>query len=152
MDRPRRRLSELTSQELSQRAIEYRRMAKAANGQATVSALDKLAIRYALLAAKREVEEASVGGTEAHQDQSEVNKLIELAAASKRDPVGALADIIRAVAEGDADPYLLMGVLLEGTLHAVGSRIPPERQAKAATAIMRLLTDRRRDNGLLPEA
>ena len=79
MDQPRRRLSELTSQELSSRAIEYRRMAMTAHGQATILALNKLAIRYALLAARRELEEASVDDAAAQQDQSELDKLIQIA-------------------------------------------------------------------------
>jgi hypothetical protein len=53
MDQPRRLLSRLTSLELSRRAIEYRRMAITAHGQTIKLALDKLAIRFALLAAKR---------------------------------------------------------------------------------------------------
>jgi len=88
MDRPRRRLSELTSQELSRRAIEYRRMAITAHGQATILALNKLAIRYAMLAARREIEEATSPSPD--QKQSELDKLIQLAeqaAADEPDPM-----------------------------------------------------------------
>jgi hypothetical protein len=57
MNHVQRPLASLTSQELHRRAVEYRRMAMTARGQAP--ALDRLAIRYALLAARREIDEAS---------------------------------------------------------------------------------------------
>lgn len=153
MDRPRRCLSELTSQELSRRAIEYRRMAMSANGQATILALNKLAIRFALLAARRETEEAASPSPD--QDQSELDKLIRLAeqaAADKPDPVRALADIIKTVSEGDADPYLIMGVLMEGAVLTLRRRIPDERQEDTASAVLKLLADRLRDAGMRPRA
>jgi hypothetical protein len=53
---PNRRLADLTSQELQGRAAEYRRMAILASGQDTIRALNTLAVRLAMLAAKREVE------------------------------------------------------------------------------------------------
>ena len=59
MNQPSRPLADLTSQELLRRAIQYRRMAMTAHGQATVSALERLAIRYALSSARREIDEAS---------------------------------------------------------------------------------------------
>jgi hypothetical protein len=53
---PNRRLADLTSQELQGRAAEYRRMAILASGQDAIRALNTLAVRLAMLAAKREVE------------------------------------------------------------------------------------------------
>lgn len=150
MNEPRRLLSGLTSQELSRRAIEYRRMAMTAHGQATILALNKLAVRYALLAARREIEEAACSSPD--QDQSELDKLIQLAeqaAADEPDPVRALADIIKTVSEGDADPYLIMGVLVEGAVLTLRRRIPDERQEDTASAVMKLLADRLRDAGFL---
>jgi hypothetical protein len=151
MDQPRRLLSELTSLELSRRAIEYRRMAITANGQATRFDLDKLAIRYALLAAKREVEEAS-NGEAVHQDQSEVDKLIclaEQAAADHHDPIRLLADIIQTIGDREADPYLLIGVLVEGAVHTLATQIPGERQEDTAKAALHLLVERLRAGGML---
>jgi hypothetical protein len=52
-----RPLSDLTSEELHQRASEYRRMAQTARGETIVSSLNTLAIRFAVLAAEREIEE-----------------------------------------------------------------------------------------------
>ena len=54
---PNRRLADLTSRELQRRAAEYRRMAFLASGQDTIRALNTLAVRFALLAARREIEE-----------------------------------------------------------------------------------------------
>jgi hypothetical protein len=65
---PNRRLADLTSQELQSRAAEYRRMAILASGQDTIRALNTLAVRFALLAARREVEETS--GNEADDTRS----------------------------------------------------------------------------------
>jgi hypothetical protein len=55
--RPYRPLADLTSRELLHRAAEYRQLAITARGQDTIRALHTLAIRFALLAAKREIEE-----------------------------------------------------------------------------------------------
>jgi hypothetical protein len=153
MDQPRRRLADLTSQELLRRAIEYRRMATTARGDEMEQALNRLALRFALLAARREIEEGMpINTTEAHQDQSEVAKLARLAeqaATNELDPVRVLADIIKAVAEGTADPYLLSGVLVEGSVHTLETRIPTERQEDTAEALLQLMADRLRANGFL---
>jgi len=153
MDQPRRRLADLTSQELLRRAIEYRRMATTARGGETEEALNRLALRFALLAARREIKEGvSINEVEAHQDQSEVAKLARLAeqaASNELDPVRVLAGNIKAVAEGTADPYLLSGVLVEGSVHTLETRIPRERQGDTAEALLQLMTDRLRANGFL---
>ena len=156
---PRRPIGDLTSQELLHRAVEYRRMAATAHGQDIASALDRLAIRFALLAARREVlEDGYLPHTEyaAHNhDQSELAKLIALAeqaAENELDPVRALTDVIRTVAAGNADPYLVMGVLAEGIVHTLEARIPDERRAGAAGALLRLVADRLRTIGMLDGA
>jgi hypothetical protein len=143
MDPPRRRLSELSSQELSRRAAEYRRMALEAHGEATIQSLNMLAARYAMLAARHEVEEASAARPTPCREQSEVHELIELAlqaSSSVADPVAVLADTIKIMAKGDADPYLTMGVLVEGAVHILRTSLPSERQADTACAL-RLLLD-----------
>jgi hypothetical protein len=48
-----------TSKELLRRAVEYRQMAILARGHETIRALNTLAVRFALLAAKREIKETS---------------------------------------------------------------------------------------------
>jgi hypothetical protein len=126
-------------------------MAATAHGEPTKQALNRLAIRFALLAAKREADAEGVD-TKAHQDQSELDKLIQLAeqaAADQPDLVRALADIIKAVAESDADPNLVMGGLVEGVVHTLASHIPNGRQEDTAGALVQLLIDRLRANGFL---
>ena len=122
-------------------------MAITAHGRQTKLALDKLAVRYALLAAKREVEGASVGDPEAQQEQSELDKLIRLAGQAvedQPDPIRTLADIIKITAESDADPYLTMGVLIEGAVHTLATQIPDERREDTAAAALQFFVDRLR--------
>ncbi len=131
MDRSRRRLSELSSKELSRSAVAYRQTPLTAHGEHTIKSLNVLAARYAILPAKHEVEEASADRATTHQDRSEVDQLTALAeqaAASVSEPVGALADAIKMMADNEADPYLTMGVLLEGAVHVLRTSLPPERQ------------------------
>jgi hypothetical protein len=67
---PYRRLADLTSKELLRRAVEYRQMAILARGHGTIRALNTLAVRFALLAAKREIKETSGDEAGDHQDRS----------------------------------------------------------------------------------
>ncbi len=60
----------------------------------------------------------------------------------KPDPVRTLADGIRETAAGDADPYVLMGALVEAAVHTLATQIPLILQDDAAAVISRLLTDR----------
>ena len=155
MDRPRPRLSELSSHELSQRAMEYRRMALTARGQATIKSLNMLAARYAMLAAKHEVEEAFADRAATDLGQSEVDKLARLAeraAAGQTDPVQTLVKAIRLVADSDADPYLVVGALVEGAVHTLQGRVPTERQGETALAMLKLVEDRLRDTCPLPRS
>ena len=153
MDQSRRRLSEFSSKELSRRAIGYRQMALTAHGKDTIESLNLLAARYAMLAAKHETEEASANRAATHEDRSEVDKLTALAeqaGASLSDPVGALADAIKVMADSEADPYLTMGVLLEGAVHVLRTSLPPERQADTVSALQLLLHERLEATGTGP--
>jgi len=148
MNQPRRRLSELTPQELSRRAAEYRRMALTAHGQPTSKSLDILAARYAMLAAKREI--GAYTKSQPLPGQSEVRKLralAERAAANKPEPIRALVDAIRMLAESEADPYLVMGVLIEGAVHTLRTTIG-ERHQDCGPALVRILVDRLQANGI----
>jgi hypothetical protein len=124
-------------------------MALAAHGQPTSKSLDILAARYALLAAKREI----VANTKSQHlsGQSEVRKLralAEQAAANKPDPIRALADAIRMLAESEADPYLVMGVLIEGAVHTLRTTTPHERHQDCGLALVTILIDRLQANGI----
>jgi hypothetical protein len=69
--------------------------------------------------------------------------------ASKRpDPTAILADVIRQTAARDADPYLVLGVLIEGAAHTLAARIPSERRGDTAMALLQLLSDRLKAHGV----
>ena len=116
--------------------------------------MNRLAIRYAVLAAHREVAETARlrDIPDGEGDQSELAKLIALAnraAEQKRDPVESLVRAIKQTVAGNADPYLVAGALLEGAVHAIFTRIPKERLDDTAEAAIQLLKDRLQANVLL---
>ena len=110
-----------------------------------------LAARFAALAAKRELEEATIPSC--GQERSELRKLIvmmERAAADQPDPVRALAKTIKMLADSEADPYLMIGVLIEGAVHILRASIPAECQSNTAGALLKLVADRLQDADFLP--
>ena len=149
---PRKRLSQLSSVELFTRAAEYRRMANTASTSAVKSSLDKLAIRITVLAVARKAFGTGEQDAEApNRSRTELSKLIEQAedaAARVTDPVRTLADAIRMTVAGDADPYVLMGVLVEGAIQTLATRVPAVRQDDTAAALSQLLADRLEHYGL----
>jgi hypothetical protein len=150
---PRKRLSQLSSVELFTRAAEYRRMANTAASPAVKNSLDRLAIRVTVLAATRKALETGEQEAEApNRSRTELSKLIQLAedaAACEHDPVRELADAITVTVAGEADPYVLMGVLVEGAVHTLATRVPAVRQDDMAAALSQLLADRLEQRGLL---
>jgi hypothetical protein len=70
--------------------------------------------------------------------------------ASSRKPgsVEMLARVIQLVTADGADPYLVIGVLVEGAVHTLAEHIPPERQADATEELGRLLVERLKARGL----
>lgn len=122
-------------------------MALTAHGEAMIRSLNMLAARYAIMAAKREIEFSTK--SLAPPGQSEVQRLralAEEAASNVPDPVRALTDAIKMTFTSDADPYQTMGVLLEGAVYVCRTWLPPERQADAGAAIVQMLIDRLRDS------
>ncbi|MDR3538183.1 MAG: hypothetical protein P4L71_16940 [Acetobacteraceae bacterium] len=53
-----------------------------------------------------------------------------------------LAQRIRSLAASEIDPYLLVGVLLEGMVHTVSNCIPTDRQPDTMLATLMLLQQR----------
>ena len=53
-----------------------------------------------------------------------------------------LAQMIRLITDDGVDPYLVLGVLVEGAVHTLGKHIPPERQAEAVSEFKQLLAER----------
>jgi hypothetical protein len=50
--------------------------------------------------------------------------------------------VIRDAVAADADPYVLMGVLVEAAVNTLATKIPAICQDDTAAALSRLLTDR----------
>lgn len=70
------------------------------------------------------------------------------AAARKPDSIELLASMIHLATGDGADPYLVLGVLIEGATRTVARHIPPERQAETTEQLRRLLDERLRAHGL----
>lgn len=73
---------------------------------------------------------------------------VEQAAASRPDPVQLVATVIRLIGDRGADPYLLIGVLMEGAVNTLVKHVPADRQTDTAEALAKLLTDRMKACGL----
>ena len=72
----------------------------------------------------------------------------EQAAATRPDLVHLVAEMIRLSGDRGADPYLLIGAVVEGAVHTLAKHIPAERQSDTAAAMVRLLLDRLNVAGL----
>jgi hypothetical protein len=67
---------------------------------------------------------------------------IEKTAAEEPDPLGILVLMLRMVINSHADPYLLIGALVEGTAATIAKKIPQERQGDVAFETVKVLMDR----------
>ncbi|HEY1931807.1 MAG TPA: hypothetical protein VGG99_07345 [Acetobacteraceae bacterium] len=77
--------------------------------------------------------------------ESELDKLVQRinqVAAGAGDPLGDLVQTVQGMIQGEIDPYLLAGVLVEGAAQAVRLRVPPERRTVVSVALLQLLRDR----------
>jgi hypothetical protein len=73
---------------------------------------------------------------------------VEAAAADQLDIPAAVARLVKAGVDGSADPYLLIGALIEGVAHTLAS-VPVQVQAPTAKAATRLFLGRMAARGLL---
>jgi hypothetical protein len=73
---------------------------------------------------------------------------VQRVAADRPDPRVILAEVIRMIGASEADPYEILGVLVEGAAHTLAKYIPPERQTDTAAELLRLLTDRLQAHGI----
>ena len=77
---------------------------------------------------------------------------VQRVAASRPDPARILAETISmaGVAGVDpyADPYAVLGILVEGVARTLVEHIPPERQAETAETLIELLRERLSTHGL----
>jgi hypothetical protein len=72
----------------------------------------------------------------------------EQAAAAKPDQIRLVAELVSLVGDRGADPYLLIGALVEGAVNTLATHIPPERQSETTEQLGRLLVERLRAHGL----
>jgi hypothetical protein len=63
-------------------------------------------------------------------------------AAGRPDPARILAQTISMACPGGADPYAILGVLVEGTVQTLVEHVPKERQSETAATLKRLLDER----------
>jgi hypothetical protein len=63
-------------------------------------------------------------------------------AADRPDPLHVLAQMISMIGESDADPYAIMGVLIEGAAHTLARHVPAERRPDTAITLVQLLEAR----------
>jgi hypothetical protein len=74
----------------------------------------------------------------------------EQAAAHAPDPLAELSVAIKAALQSRADPYVMMGVLLEGMTQTLIRHVPPERHHGTLTAALVLLRQRLANRGAAP--
>lgn len=70
------------------------------------------------------------------------------AVSRKPDTIELLASMIKLATDDGADPYLVLGVLIEGAARTAAKHIPPERQIETTEQLKLLLLERLRAHGL----
>jgi hypothetical protein len=67
---------------------------------------------------------------------------VQRVAASRPDPMHILAHTISMTSAIGADPYAVLGVLVEGAVQTIVQQIPAEHRAETADTLVRLLKER----------
>lgn len=73
---------------------------------------------------------------------------VQRVAASRPDPMHILAQTISMTGEIGADPYAVLGVLVEGAVLTVAQHIPAEQQTETAAMLVQLLEERLKARGV----
>jgi hypothetical protein len=73
---------------------------------------------------------------------------VQRIAASRPDPMHILAHTIGMTGAIGADPYEVLGVLVEGAVQTIVQQIPAQQQTEAAAELVRLLRDRLNAHGI----
>jgi hypothetical protein len=73
---------------------------------------------------------------------------VQRVAANRPDPMYILAQTITMTSAIGADPYAVLGVLVEGTVETIVQQIPAEHRAEAAATLVRLLRERLSARGI----
>jgi hypothetical protein len=91
--------------------------------------------------------------TRKRRNSRAVQKLSSQAAQAAAQVPDKLADLTAAIKEAlqsDADPYVMLGVLLEGMTQTLITRIPPGRHQGTLSAALVLLRQRLAERGAAP--
>jgi hypothetical protein len=81
---------------------------------------------------------------------AKIARLAHEAAAAVPDPADELVKAIRAAMATDADPYLVIGILIQATATVVSESIPPQARPEVAAASIAMLINRLRANRAAP--
>lgn len=92
---------------------------------------------------------------EEHRNEKAVRDLKRLAgeaANTEVDLIAAVRAIIALAIDGEADPYIVAGLLLEGAVLSIKTLVPEQRQPEVGAAMLQLLIDRMRSHHVFPPA
>lgn len=81
---------------------------------------------------------------------SRLSEQAERAAAQAPDLLAELSSAIKSALASEADPYVMLGVLLEGATQTLLQRIPRERQLGTLTAALVMFSERLAARGAAP--
>ena len=73
---------------------------------------------------------------------------VQRVAADRPDATHILAEVISMIGASEADPYTVLGILVEGVAHTLTQHIPKERQSDTAATLLQLLEERLKAHGL----
>ncbi len=76
---------------------------------------------------------------------------VQRIAASRPDPMYILAQTITMTGAIGADPYAVLGVLVEGAVQTILQQIPAEQQQETSATLIRLLAERLQAHGIAGE-
>jgi hypothetical protein len=68
--------------------------------------------------------------------------IAQMAADAQIDIAAATAVLVRESAAVEADPYVMIGTLIEGIIYTISTTVPPDRWIEVTTAALQLLSDR----------
>jgi hypothetical protein len=77
---------------------------------------------------------------------------VQRIAAGRPDPMHILAQTIGMTGAIGADPYAVLGVLVEGAVETIVQQIPKEHQAETAATLLLLLKERLNARGIATDS
>jgi hypothetical protein len=80
---------------------------------------------------------------------SQLTREAKVASSQVIDLPGTISALVKHAAANEADPYITLGVLVEGIAHTVAQAIPGPKQVETAKGVTHLLLDRFAAQGLI---